>query len=190
MAIPMSLVIGGPLSGLLMGMHNPLAMEGWRWMFLVEGLPAIFCAFLAAWYLPTSPEAASWLNARERAWITQELCSEHQGKEASGVSPWSVLGDRATWLCTGLWFGVLAGNYGVIFWLPQALHGLSGLSTLEIGLVVALPGSPMCWASISPHAIRTTRASAISIWPFPASSPLPRWSAPCSRVRRHWVWCC
>lgn len=137
MAIPMSLVVGGPLSGALLQMHNPLAIDGWRWMFLVEGLPAILLAFVAAWYLPDKPADARWLDAAERDCIA-DAASDRSTDGPAGRG-WAVVRNPLLWLCTALWFCLLAGNYGVIFWLPQVVRGLSGLSPLEIGVVVALP---------------------------------------------------
>jgi len=136
-AIPVSLVIGGPLSGLLLQMHNPLAIEGWRWMFLAEGLPAIALAILAAWYLPLAPADAAWLNPAERDWVTQAAASPAPANRTDGR--WGVVRNPFAWLCAGLWFCLLAGNYGVIFWLPQVVRGIAGVGPLEVGLIIALP---------------------------------------------------
>jgi MFS transporter, ACS family, tartrate transporter len=137
-AIPVSQVIGAPLSGWLIEAPNPLGWEGWRWMFLVEGFPAILLAVFALLYFPDRPREARWLSAEEKDWIEANVTGSTPPPKGDS-SRWDALRSPVTWTCAGIWFCGLAGNYGVMFWLPQTIRSLSGLGPTEIGVVVALP---------------------------------------------------
>ena len=139
-AVPLSLIIGAPLSGLLMDAANPLGMEGWRWMFLVEGLPAIAMSVFALLYFPERIPDARWLDADEKTWLAARVPAETASGTSAGRSDFKgTLTSPAMWLCSLIWFGVLAGNYGIIFWLPQAIAGMKSLTPSEVGLIVAMP---------------------------------------------------
>ena len=137
-AISVAQVIGAPTSGWLLEARNPFAMEGWRWMFLVEGAPAMLLGLFALLHFPDSPSEAKWLSATQRHWLQSNVIGASPPRPgASGR--WQAIFDPVTWICGGIWFCLLAGNYGVMFWLPQIVHGLSGLDAIGVGLVVALP---------------------------------------------------
>lgn len=137
-AIPLSQVIGAPLSGFLMSMDNPIGMEGWRWMYLVEGVPALALAVFAYFYFPSRPKDAKWLSESQRQWASENIDGAKSAKEAE-ANRWAGLKNPLTWVCAAIWFCLLAGNYGVIFWLPQIIKNSTDLSTAQIGMVVALP---------------------------------------------------
>lgn len=137
-AVPVSVAIAGPLSGLLLQMVNPLAIEGWRWMFLVEGLPTIVLALVALVYFPDKSGQAAWLSDGERAFVDAIDTEQGRSKPGSGARR-GIFTNPRVWLCAALWFCLMAGNYGVIFWLPQMVRALVDLTPLEIGAVVALP---------------------------------------------------
>lgn len=138
MAISISQVIGAPLSGWLLEMDNPLHWEGWRWMFLVEGAPALALAVFAFLYFPDRPTDAKWLSTAERGWLEANVTGAVRPTSAH-PDRWGVLRNPALWICAGIWFCLLAGNYGVIFWLPLVVRSLSGFNSFEVGLVVASP---------------------------------------------------
>lgn len=137
-AISVAQIIGAPLSGWLLESGNPLAIEGWRWMFLIEGAPALLLALFAWWYFPDGPQDAAWLTPEQRNWLNSHVRGATTARAASR-GRWAALGMPVTWICALLWFCLLSGNYGVMFWLPQIVHGLSGLDALSVGFVVALP---------------------------------------------------
>lgn len=142
MAVPIAQVIGAPISGWLMQSANPLGWEGWRWMFFIEGLPALALAVFAFFWFPNSPAEAKWLTADEKRWMAENVfgASKRKAGEKGGVrARWSALANPTTWLCALIWFCLLAGSYGVMFWLPTIVKGLAGLTPVETGLVVALP---------------------------------------------------
>jgi len=138
MAISIAQVIGAPVSGWLMSVSNPLGLPGWRWMFLIEGVPAILLAGFALWHFPNRPADAKWLTAEQKQWIAANVFGASTHKKGQ-PGRWSSLSSPALWICALIWFCLLAGNYGVMFWLPQIVKGMSGLPTWEVGLIVALP---------------------------------------------------
>ncbi|MGZ8335768.1 MAG: MFS transporter [Allosphingosinicella sp.] len=137
-AIPISQVIGAPLSGWLIESPNPLGWEGWRWMFLVEGMPAVLLGIAALFYFPDRPDEARWLGDADKAWIRANVTGSTRPPKGDS-SRWEALRSPITWICAAIWFCGLAGNYGVMFWLPQTISSLSGLGPTEVGIIVALP---------------------------------------------------
>jgi ACS family tartrate transporter-like MFS transporter len=137
-AISVSQVIGAPLSGWLLEMSNPLGWEGWRWMFLVEGLPALLLAVFAFIHFPDRPQDARWLHPGEVDWLSSNVTGATKPKRGM-PERWAVVRNPLLWACAGIWFCLLAGNYGVIFWLPLVVRSLSGFTSFEVGLVVAAP---------------------------------------------------
>jgi MFS family permease len=138
MAISIAQVIGAPVSGWLIDAPNPFGWEGWRWMFFVEGLPAIALAVFAFFHFPNQPADAKWLTDDQKRWMVENVHGA-QKKIKGQPGRWGALASPVTWLCALIWFCLLAGNYGVMFWLPTIVKGLSGLTSTEVGLVVALP---------------------------------------------------
>lgn len=136
-ANPLSYVIGSPLAGVLMGL-TWLGMRGWRWLFIIEGIPAIIFGVITIWYLTDWPAQARWLPDQERDWITNELQREKQAKKRSyGI--WEALRHRDVLLLTFCYFGAMTGAYGIAFWQPTILKRLSGQSDLRVTLMAALP---------------------------------------------------
>ena len=136
-ANPLSYVIGSPLAGVLMGL-TWLGMRGWRWLFIIEGIPAIIFGVITIWYLTDWPAQAKWLPDQERDWITNELQREKQAKKRS-YGTWEALRHRDVLLLTFCYFGAMTGAYGIAFWLPTILKRLSGQSDLRVTLMAALP---------------------------------------------------
>ena len=138
-ANPLSYVIGSPLAGLLLGL-SWLGMRGWRWLFIIEGIPAVILGVITIWYLTDWPEQAKWLRADEREWITTELQREKQAKHnRRSYRVWEALRHRDVILLTGSYFCAMTGSYGIAFWLPTILKRLSGESDLKVTLLAALP---------------------------------------------------
>jgi MFS transporter, ACS family, tartrate transporter len=136
LAIPLSIVIGGPLSGWLMGTAVPGWLGGWRWMYVAEGLPTILFGLLAWFYFPDRPADARWLSDDEREWVSRNAANRVQRGQHND---WRVLAHPLVWLAALLWFCLLSGSYGIMFWLPQMIKQLTGLTPLQVGFVNALP---------------------------------------------------
>ncbi|MFV0644542.1 MAG: MFS transporter [Sphingomonadaceae bacterium] len=140
MAISVAQVVGAPISGLLMEVPNPLGWEGWRWMFLVEGMPAILLGIFAWFYYPESPDEAKWLDGDEKAWMRENIRGASKPRKGERhPDRWAVLRLPVGWVSGLIWFCILASNYGVMFWLPRIVGGMTGLSPAQTGVVVALP---------------------------------------------------
>ena len=136
LAIPLSIVLGGPLSGWLMGMHMPFGLAAWRWMLCAEALPVIGCAVAAWFYFPDTPAQAQWLTAPEQSWLKAHASTrEHRQTR----NDWSVLRETLVWSSALLWLCLLSGAYGIMFWLPQMIKQMAGLTPLQIGWINALP---------------------------------------------------
>jgi sugar phosphate permease len=138
-AMPLSYVIGSPLAGLLLGL-SWLGLRGWRWLFILEGIPAILLGLVALGYLTDWPGQANWLGTKEREWIIAQLDREKKAKQdVRGYSIWQALCHRDVILLTACYFFALTGNYGIAFWLPTILKRLSGQSDFKVTLLASLP---------------------------------------------------
>src|SRR5579864_4804435 len=136
-ANPLSYVIGSPLAGLLLGL-SWLGMRGWRWLFIIEGIPAVLFGLITIWYLTDWPQQAAWLPEEEKSWIANELKCEKEAKKRSyGI--WEALHQRDVILLTLCYFCAMTGSYGIAFWLPTILKRISGQSDLRVTLLAALP---------------------------------------------------
>ena len=139
MAISVAQVIGAPVSGFLLEYDNPLGLEGWRFMFLAEGLPAVLLGLFAWLYYPDSPREARWLTPDERQWILDNVKGAEKPTPSSCAGRWDAIRSPIGWTCAGIWFCILASNYGIMFWLPQIVQGMAGLTPQQTGFVVAAP---------------------------------------------------
>ncbi len=140
MAIPLSIVIGGPLSGLLLEINGTLGLKGWQWMYLVEGLPAVVLGFVVLGYLTDQPQQARWLTLEQRAWLDNRMREEHlRVQEKHRVSLAQALLHPTVWKLALIMFTCQTGSYGLTLWVPQIVKGWSKLGDLQIGMISALP---------------------------------------------------
>jgi MFS transporter, ACS family, tartrate transporter len=136
LAIPLSIVIGSPVSGWLMSMASPLGLASWRWMLIAEALPTLVLGIGAWFYFPDRPQNVHWLSDAERRWLEQNAANRER---PDNRNDWRILRQPMVWVAALLWFCLLSGAYGIMFWLPLMIKQLSGLSPLQIGFVNALP---------------------------------------------------
>jgi ACS family tartrate transporter-like MFS transporter len=135
-AIPMSSVVGGPLSAALLEMDGLLGFKGWQWLFVVEGIPACLMGVLTLILLRDSPRDASWLTPAERAALLEALERESTSRPRKDFL--AALRDGKVWILTGILFSYWLGINGIAIWLPLILKG-HGLTTLQIGWLSAAP---------------------------------------------------
>jgi ACS family tartrate transporter-like MFS transporter len=138
-ANPLSYVIGSPLAGLLLGI-TWLGLRGWRWLFILEGIPAVVVGVITIFYLTDWPRTATWLWPDERDWINTELEKEKLAKQKiRSYTIWQAFSQRDVILLTLSYFCATTGGYGISFWLPSILKRLSGQSDVRVTLFAALP---------------------------------------------------
>jgi MFS family permease len=138
---PLALIFGGPLSGLLLTMQGKAGMQGWQWMFLVEGSLAVLVGVWAFSYLADKPKDASWLSDDERAALDKALAEEAAMRTAHGPSAFlAALRDRKLFHFAAIYFLIQVSVYGVVFYLPTEVAAILGKRIgLEVGVVSALP---------------------------------------------------
>jgi MFS transporter, ACS family, tartrate transporter len=138
-AMPLSFVIGSPLAGLLLGI-SWLGLRGWRWLFILEGIPAVLLGLITLAYLTDWPAQANWLRTDGREWITAQLDREKKAKhDVRSYNIWQALLHRDVILLTLCYFFAVTGSYGIAFWLPTMLKRLSGENDLRVTLLASLP---------------------------------------------------
>ena len=138
-AVPLSSVIGFPISGLILSLHGQLGLAGWQWLFILEAVPAIILSVVVFFYLTDRPAHAEWLEPGEREWLDGRLAAEAQARtDAHGIGVGQALFNPRVLALAVVYFGAVAANYGTAYWLPQIVKAF-GLSNLQTGLVSALP---------------------------------------------------
>ncbi|OTL81525.1 MFS transporter [Acinetobacter pittii] len=138
-AIPISGMIGGPLSGLIMdrmsGVHG---WFGWQWMFVIEAIPTVVVGLLVLAVLKDSVQDANWLTQDEKNLVKQELAQDNQHKEGH-ASVKEFIADKRLWLLAGIYFCVVMGQYAITFWLPTLIRNSGINDNWHIGLLTSLP---------------------------------------------------
>ena len=139
-AIPVSQVIAAPISAALMRV-NWLHLAGWRWLLILEGIPAFIGGVAAFFYLTDWPREAHWLSPEERQWISDELEREiHEKKTTHGhLSILAALRQPLLLVLALSYFLINCSNYGLTIWLPKMVQKFPGLTTWQISLVAAIP---------------------------------------------------
>jgi MFS transporter, ACS family, tartrate transporter len=138
-AIPLSTVIGAPISGLLLYLHGGLGFAGWQWLFVIEAVPAIILAGVVFFYLTDRPADAAWLAPDERSWLAERLEIERRHRETlyNYTVTQALVNPRVIGLSL-VYFGAVATNYGLSFFLPQIVKAF-GMNTFLTTLVSAAP---------------------------------------------------
>ena len=135
-AIPFSTVVGAPMSGALLQLDGTFGLAGWKWLLIVEGLPAVVLGVVVAFVLADRPQTADWLTPLEKTALTEMLAAEPRERVREGML--EAFKDRRVVVCALVQFGFTIGSYGILFWLPQVLK-TSGLSDLNVSLLTAIP---------------------------------------------------
>jgi sugar phosphate permease len=138
-AIPIGFIIGGPIAGAILGVHW-LGITGWRWLFLLEGIPAVIFGIATLFVLPDRPHDANWLRADERDWITNCLADERAAKSATDQPRMKLILRHlliVVILTLGLFF-TYSGGYAFWFFEPTMLQRLTGWSVQRVGWMGAI----------------------------------------------------
>jgi ACS family tartrate transporter-like MFS transporter len=142
-ALPLSSVIGAPISTALLGIEAG-GLHGWQWMFLLEAIPTIVLGFVVLRVLPDRHTDVTWLTSDEKTWLTHELASELPAHGAHTQSLRQALLMPRVWRYGLVYFCVLVGLYGFSFWLPQIIASLGKLTNVQVGAVTMIPYALAC----------------------------------------------
>jgi ACS family tartrate transporter-like MFS transporter len=134
--------IGNPLSGTIVSFLDQVyGLEGWQWLFLLEGLPSVLVGVLVLYVLTDRPEEAQWLSLEERSWLASQMSSEEEyRKRRHGADLLKAALDGRVWLLIGIYFTVAVGTNASGSYLPQLIRDrFPGSSKFAIGFLAALP---------------------------------------------------
>jgi ACS family tartrate transporter-like MFS transporter len=138
--VPAATVAGSLIASVLIETHW-LGIAGWRWLFILEGVPPIILGVIAFFYLTDWPRQAHWLPADEREWIAGELESETRAKkQVHDYTIWQAVRDRNVLLMATAWVLFLVGTLGSLYWTPIFVKRLSGLPDAKVAFLSVLPG--------------------------------------------------
>lgn len=136
LGVPLSSIIAGPMSGWLLEFHGLLGLRSWQWMFIVQGLPAVFIGIVVLFMLRDHPKDADWLTGEEREELLKMLEEEPRDKPKKAL--FGALKDGRVLLLAAIQFGFVLGSYGIGIWLPMILKQ-RGLSSMDIGFLSTVP---------------------------------------------------
>ena len=148
-ALPISSLIGAPVSGLLIEhLGGAAGLAGWQWMFLLEGAPAVIMGLVVLFALPDTPRDARFLTPEERTWLSTRLDAERALQEAKGrFTVGQALTDPRVLLMCLICVGLVMGTTGIAIWMPQFIHSY-GLNNLQSTLITAIPAAFMTLSMI------------------------------------------
>jgi ACS family tartrate transporter-like MFS transporter len=139
--LPVTSILGAPISGLILDHMHALGLSSWRWLLILEGIPALICGLLTYFLLPSRPTEAKFLTAEEKAWIQSDL--EREGRQKLDQHQYSVLQAMTSgrvWCLTAIHFGMLIGLYTLSFWIPQLVKSFSSrYSNSAVGFLLMIP---------------------------------------------------
>lgn len=141
-AIPISGVIGGPMSGWIMkSLAGAGGLAGWQWLFLLEGLPAVVFGFVTIWYLDNGPKSVPWLTSEEHDLVVEQLEQERKQKDAVGGHGafLASIKDYRVWVLALIYFSNVIAFYGVSMFLPQLIKEMGVTDVFHNGLISAIP---------------------------------------------------
>jgi ACS family tartrate transporter-like MFS transporter len=139
-AVSAAYVFGGPVSGGLLELDNFAGLDGWQWLFLLEGLPAIALGFVTLGYLDERPGDAAWLEPDERDFLVAEVEREHELREGLGSQRLrDALGSGRVWAFGFVNFTLLAAGFGLTFFVPDLVQDRTGYTDFEVGMLAAIP---------------------------------------------------
>ncbi|MFZ7943847.1 MFS transporter [Neobacillus sp. 19] len=139
-AIPMSYMIGAPLSGWILDHIHWLDFASWRWMFIIEGAPSVILGITTLFILPNGPKNVKWLTEEEKNWLSTTLEKENANKVkgTKGHLTKDILANKQLWALVLIYFAIEMGEYGLGYWGPQVIDKMSGhFSNTQVGLITA-----------------------------------------------------
>jgi len=139
-ALAVSNIVGAPVSTWILDNIHWFGLAGWRWLFILEGIPALILGVVTWFYLTDRPRDAAWLLPEEREWLAGILASEESACRGIHRDLWAVLRDPRIWHLAAIYCTVVIGLYGLGFWMPQVIRAMNPAYTnFEIGLIMVVP---------------------------------------------------
>jgi ACS family tartrate transporter-like MFS transporter len=140
MASPIAVIIGAPLSTAILRLDGAFGLEGWQWLFLIEGAPAVILGVLALVVLTDRPADARWLSSEDRDWLSRTMDDDRAKRQATGIT--SVrhgFMNAQLWLLCGVFFLNSIVNYGIFLWLPKLLEDVTGAEGFTLSAITSVP---------------------------------------------------
>lgn len=138
LAVPFSGIVGGPLSGwIIVGLHDYLNMNGWQWMFLIEGIPVILLGFVVLAALPDHISQAKWLDSHEKRYVIASLAEKEETKKST--SNVNILFNKYIWMLVAIYFCVRLAVNTASFWMPTFIHSSGIKNDAMVGVLTAVP---------------------------------------------------
>ena len=139
--LPLTSILGAPVSGLILDHVHWVGISSWRWLLVLEGLPAVVFGFLTYSLLPARPAEARFLTPEEKSWIAAELLHEERERlEQHSYTVLQTMANGRVWSLSGIHVGMMMGLYTLSFWLPQLLKSLSSsYSNSVVGFLAMIP---------------------------------------------------
>ncbi|HRP57053.1 MFS transporter [Agriterribacter sp.] len=139
-AAALASVVGLPISGALLEMHGIFGFAGWRWLYFIEGIPAIVLGLVVLKYLPDTIQKARWLNGEQKQWLSGKISAEsHLPVEKKDKAWQRIFSDSKVWILSLVWLLQAFGTIGITLFLPQILKGVSGGTNFVVSLLSGLP---------------------------------------------------
>jgi sugar phosphate permease len=138
--LPLSSVIGAPLSGWILDAFDQVqGLRGWQWLFLLESIPSVLLGLFALRLLPEGPKQAEWLDVAEQGRVLRDLTVDEAQSPDSGESFRQGFFNLKVWMLGGIDFAILLSAYAMGFWLPTFIRNAGVVDVTDIGLLTALP---------------------------------------------------
>ncbi|GAA3599510.1 MFS transporter [Gibbsiella greigii] len=140
LGLPLSSVIGGPLSGWIMGHFDMRhGLHGWQWLFLLEGLPSVLLGIMTFWMLPDRYQQVSWLNTEEKEQLAGDLKRDEAETDHTNHRFRDGFFNLKVWMLGGIDFSILLSAYAMGFWMPSFIKTAGVADITHIGMLTAIP---------------------------------------------------
>lgn len=140
LGLPLSSVIGGPLSGWIMGHFDMRhGLHGWQWLFLLEGLPSVLLGIMTFWMLPDRYQQVSWLNTEEKEQLASDLKRDEAETDHTNHRFRDGFFNLKVWMLGGIDFSILLSAYAMGFWMPSFIKTAGVADITHIGMLTAIP---------------------------------------------------
>jgi len=135
--IAIAFIVGGPTAGALLELDGVLGLDGWQWLFVVQGAPAVIVGLYVLGHLPDRPSTASWLSGEEAEWLERRVVEAREEADLHDMR--TAIRDPRVRYLAGTFFCLNLASYGIIFWLPDIIKRVGDLSDFQTGLLTMIP---------------------------------------------------